>query len=290
MSTPSANDLYRIAQTHIRAGQPVFPCRSVYESPKRKAKAPLIPRGLNAASTDIRQVKSWWSQFRNAAVGIPTGIVWDVLDVDIKDDRDGRVHLPFLQRIGLLNGCQKVARTPSGGWHLYFHAAKGLTNKASATLGLDVRAAGGYVIAPGSYIDQTEDPDAGYAGLYEEIGDTTGATDEPLLWDLIVSSLQPVDTVSRKPITLLPSERRASLAALREWLANREKGERNNALHWAVCRCIDSNLDPNELVEPALLIGLGEDEINLTIDAALRRAGLKAEDMDTEAEAMFGRD
>lgn len=278
MSAPSANAMFRAAQSIIRTGQPVFPCKVFGE----KAKAPFIKYGLNAASTDLAQVKQWWSEHRGAAIGIPTGIKWDVLDVDVKDDRDGRVHLPYLQRLGLLNGCQKVAQTPSGGWHLYFHAAPGLTNRASATLGLDVRAKGGYVLAPPSYI---ETPD--YSGPYVDHGDTTNSTAEPLYWDLIVSSLHPLDSVTKKPIPILPSERRASLAALREWVSIREAGERNNALHWAVCRCIDSNLDPHELVEPAVLSGLTEDEVLLTIDSALRRAGLKAEEMDSEAEAMF---
>lgn len=279
MTPPDANTMYRAAQSLVRSGQPVFPCKILGP----KAKAPFIRNGLLGATLDRAQVKAWWSEHRSAAIGIPTGIVWDVLDVDSKGKSDGRVHLPYLQRLGLLNGCQKVSQTPSGGWHLYFRAAQGLTNKASATLGLDVRAKGGYVLAAPSWVDDGDKS----VGFYVDHGDTTGSTDEPLLWDLIASSLQPVDTISRKPIPILPSERRASLASLREWVSIREAGERNNALHWAVCRCIDNNLDPNELIEPALLSGLSEDEVTLTINAALRRAGLRAEDLDTEGEALF---
>lgn len=280
--TPSAKDLYRAEREYLKQGQPVFPCRAVDLDDRRKAKAPLIPRGLLAASRNLDEVKAWRRNHRTAAIGIPTGILWDVLDVDVKRDEDGRVHLPYLQRLGLLNGCQRVVRTPSGGWHLYFKAAAGLTNRASASLGLDVRAKGGYVLAPPSYIKTDE-----YEGVYEDHGEPDNHTDEPLLWDLIVSSLAPVDADTRQPVSLLPSERRASIAALREWVSIRQAGERNNALHWAVCRCIDNNIDPNELVEAALLSGLTEAEVDLTISAALRRAGLKAEEMDTEAEALF---
>lgn len=280
MSAPSPNDLYRAAQALIREGQPVFPCHAKGE----KAKAPMTKHGLNDATLDLAQIKRWWKSHGDAALGIPTGIVWDVLDVDVKDDRDGRVHLPYLQRLGLLNGCQKVVRTPSGGWHLYFKAASGLTNKARAALGLDVRARGGYVIAPPSYI-WTDD----YEGAYEDIGPTEGATDEPLLWDLIHSTLAPIDTDTNKPVQLLGYERSSSLAALRGWLSERMPGERNNALHWAVCRCIDNGIDPNELVEVAIMLGLGEDEVLLTVDSALKRAGVKREQLATEAEALFGR-
>lgn len=275
---PTNKSLYRAARALAESGQPVFPCKATGE----KAKAPLIQGGLLSASTDPDQIKGWWRNHKGAAIGIPTGAVWDVLDVDVKDGRDGRVHLPFLNRLGLLNGCKRVVRTPSGGWHLYFKAAPGATNHANAALGLDMRASGGYVLAPPSYIDTGE-----YAGSYFDAGPTEGSTDEHLMWDLIVSALVPVDEDSRKPIAVLPSERRASLAALREWVANLQPGERNNGLHWAVCRCLDNRLDPHELVEPAILAGLGEDEILLTVRSAIRRAGLTVGDLETEAEALF---
>lgn len=277
MTTPT-KELYKAARVLARADQPVFPCHPLGE----RAKAPLTKNGLHDASIDPEQIKRWWTTHRAAAIGMPTGIIWDVLDVDTKGEVDGRGHLPYLQDLGLLNGCKRVARTPSGGWHLYFPAATGITNKASASLGLDVRALGGYVLAPPSYIE-TDD----YVGLYEDMGETTGSTDDPLLWDLIVSSLAPVNSATKKPVELLPSERRHSVAALREWMMNRQSGERNNALHWAVCRCIENGIDPHEMVEPAIDAGLNEDEILATVQSALKRAGLMATDLDTEAEALF---
>lgn len=288
MSAPSANALYHEAQRLVKAGQPVFPCHSVTKSEKIKAKAPIgsfVKNGLKEATLDVSTIKRWIkTRDGDLALGLPTGIVWDVLDVDIKDSADGRIHLPYLNRLGLLNGCKFVVRTPSGGWHLYFKAAKGLTNKArGASLGLDVRAKGGYVLAPPSFIDDRE----GSTGCYLNMGETKGSTDDPLLWDLIVSALSPMDTEANKPVPLLPSERRASVASLREWLSVRQAGERNNALHWAVCRCIESGIDPHEMVEPALLIGLEEHEILLTINSALKRAGVKAEELVSEVEAMF---
>jgi hypothetical protein len=281
---PSASALYRAAQGLVKAGQPVFPCRS--GGPK--VKAPMTKRGLHDATLDLDQIKAWWRAHRTAALGIPTGIVWDVLDVDVKRDVDGRRHLPSLQHLGLLNGCQFVVRTPSGGWHLYFKAApKGtLSNRASATLGLDVRSHGGYVIAPPSYIDATE-TDSPYTGAYEYIGDTIGGTEEPLNWDLIVSALAPIDTETKKPISLLGLTEGRNVAHLRHWLSQRQAGERNNALHWAVCRCIENGVDPTELVEVALMLGLDEDEVMLTINSALRRSGVDKSTLKSEAETLF---
>lgn len=280
MSAPSAKVLRKAALKLAKSGQPVFPCRTEGE----KAKRPFTRNGLKDATTDPEQIERWWKhQHKKAAIGLPTGIEWDVLDVDVKAAVDGRVHLPYLNRLGLLNGCQRVAQTPSGGWHLYFKATPGLTNKANVALGLDVRALGGYVLAPPSYIETDE-----YEGSYVDHGLTTGASDDPLLWDLIVSALNPINVEKKEPVPLLPSERRASVAHLREWLLNRQSGERNNALHWAVCRCIDNGIDPHEMLEPAIEIGLGEEETLATISSALRRAGVKAEDLQSEADALFG--
>jgi hypothetical protein len=264
----------------VKAGQPVFPCHPTGE----KAKRPMTKHGFKDATTDWEQIERWWSKRPDAAIGIPTGIIYDVLDVDVKADTDGRAHLPYLHRLGLLDGCVRLARTPSGGWHPYFPANSALTNKArGADLGLDVRAGGGYVLASPSYVNDGDRS----VGYYEDLGPTEEPAKEPLLWDLIVSALNPINTTSNKPVELLPSERRASVAALREWLLNRATGERNNSLHWAVCRCIDNGIDPHEMVEPALYIGLAEDEVLLTIQSALKRAGVKAKDLNSEAEAMF---
>lgn len=276
---PSPNDLYRAAQALIRLGQPVFPCYSSGE----RAKRPLTRNGFHDATTDREQVKRWWRKYGDAAIGIPTGVKWDVLDVDIKNDSDGRSHLVRLHRLGLLNGCKRVVRTPSGGWHLYFRATPGLTGTANAGLGLDVRAAGGYVLAAGSFIETDS-----YAGFYTDEGETTGSTDDPLLWSLIRNDLAPINSDDNKPIHVPDHERRASLASLRKWLSERRQGERNNSFHWAVHRCIENGIDPHELAEVAELIGLTNEEITKTIGSALTRAGVDVSELKSEAEALFG--
>lgn len=276
----TTKELYRAARKLAQDGQPVFPCKTLGD----KAKAPYTKSGVLDATTEKDQIHAWWKRLGPAAIGIATGVQWDVLDVDVKNNVDGRIHLPKLQRLGLLDGCKRVVRTPSGGYHLYFKHSPGLTNKSMQPLGLDVRAKGGYVLAPPSVIEVVG---TGTLAAYEDLGETEDSTDDPLLWSLIVATLSPHNTLTKKPVELLPSERRASVAHLREWVANRQPGERNNALHWAVCRCIESGIDPHELAEAASLTGLEDHEIHLTINSALRRAGLRAEDLDTEAEAMF---
>lgn len=291
MSAPSAQALYREVQRLIRSGQPVFPCKSGLEGDPRKAKAPLgseVKNGVKDATLDLAVAKGWWQRNRTAAIGIPTGILWDVLDVDVKEDSDGRAHLYELCKLGLLNGCHRVVRTPSGGLHLYFRAFPGLTNKGrAASLGLDVRALGGYVLAPGSYIDAENADGVRYSGYYVELDAPIGHDNSPLYWDHIVNNLAPRNDVTNKPIDLLPSERRASIASLREFVSDLSRGERNNGFFWAICRCVENGIDPNELRDPASLIGLDDEEIDKSIGSALKRAGLTVDDVVSEAEALF---
>lgn len=286
---PSGTDLYKAARTLAKEGQPVFPCYSENEmvnGREHRAKAPMTKNGLRDATTDKAQIKRWWTKRPDAAIGIPTGIMWDVLDVDVKHDADGRVHLPRLMRHGLLNGCQRLVKTPSGGWHLYFRSNPAIRNRSSANLGLDVRGDGGYVLAPPSFIDDDENS----IGVYERMDDPVGSTDEPLLWDLITATLKPVNTTTGADIPLLPIERKVSLGRLKDWLMARQAGERNNALHWAVRRCLDNGLDPFELEEVALHIGLEEAEVKATIVGAIRRTGVDPSELLTEGEALFGTD
>lgn len=292
MSKPSANDLYHAAQRYIAQGQPVFPCSARGAQAKRPVGS-LVPHGFKDATLDKNVVKGWIKTLGDdLALGLATGVLWDVLDVDIKDSADGRKHLTRLNTLGLLNGCQRVVRTPSGGWHLYFNTALGITSKArSATLGLDVRGLGGYVLAPPSFLVDAGDNKV--TGPYEDHGVPDKSMldesehDAPLYWDLIVKELSPVNNDTGEPMRLLPSERQASVASLREFVANLQVGERNNGFFWAVNRCIENGIDPNEMAEPASLIGLSDDEVSKSIDSALTRAGVRVEQLDSEAEALF---
>lgn len=278
MSAPTNRELYRAARLLARDGQPVFPVRASGE----RAKRPFTKNGLLDASDDPDQIKEWWTRHKGAAIGITTGVQYDVLDVDTKGEVDGRQHLPFLNRVGLLDGCKKVVRTPSGGWHLYFTPDPALTNRTKVDIGMDVRAAGGYVLAAPSHLVTDE-----YEGSYEDHGAPEHSTDEPLLWDQIVNALAPQNTQTKKPVTLLAMERQHSVAHLRGWLLERRFGERNNSLHWAVWRCIDNGIDPYELADVASEIGLEDDEINLTINSALKKAGVTVDELESEVDAMF---
>ncbi len=44
---------------------PVFPCKP--------DKRPLTRNGFKDATCDVNQIKSWWQQYPDALIGVPTG-------------------------------------------------------------------------------------------------------------------------------------------------------------------------------------------------------------------------
>jgi hypothetical protein len=153
------NQLLAAALRYAAAGWPVFPCRP-------GSKKPLTRRGFTDATTDPAVIRAWWARWPDANVAIATGAPGpDVLDVDNGDD-SGWSAFNRLQRRGLLAGAFAFVRTRSGGLHAYY---AGTGQRCTAKIGgaaLDYRAAGGYVLAPPSYVDADA---KGAAGRYEVI-------------------------------------------------------------------------------------------------------------------------
>ncbi len=93
-----------------------------------------------------QEIKKWWKDRPNANIGIITGRISDlvVLDVDTKRGGDAKqIHescpTPF------------IARTGGGGYHLYYRfPSSGDYRNSTGSDGVDVRAEGGYVVAPPS--------------------------------------------------------------------------------------------------------------------------------------------
>ncbi|MET9963058.1 bifunctional DNA primase/polymerase [Streptomyces sp. NPDC006326] len=142
--------------------------------------------GFHAATTDLRTVRTWWKAEPRFGIGVatgPAGLV--VIDVDAHagslPDRqrllpgipiDDRVDLTGLQSgfdtLALLaahrsrpNPCEDTStlrvRTPSGGMHIWYRAPKdgprfrcssGSSSRVALAWQVDVRAVGGYIVAP----------------------------------------------------------------------------------------------------------------------------------------------
>jgi len=93
------------------------------------------------------QIKNWWKQWSDANIGIVTGVISELAVIDI-DTEEGKEAIQAFIPDSLI---MPVANTPSGGQHLYFKCHDNtLTNNARIITGCDLRANGGYVVAPPS--------------------------------------------------------------------------------------------------------------------------------------------
>src|SRR5262245_57485274 len=62
---------------------PVFPLRPGRKEPLRGS------RGFRDATQNRDRVEAWWTAVPTANIGVPTGIVFDVLDFDVHDGKPG---------------------------------------------------------------------------------------------------------------------------------------------------------------------------------------------------------
>jgi hypothetical protein len=208
---------------------PVFPCRAAENHDKVTGevlgpKTPLTPNGLRGASRRAAIIEEWWRRNPTAMVGTPTGEplgAW-VLDIDVKGNGFGTLEaleheyspLPETRR----------ARTPSGGMHYYWRHVEGVRNRGALGQGIDVRGDGGFVIAPGSAMEDGR--------AYEWLNPEAPIVDAPQwLLDLVVRKAAPATSTpaSRSAI----NDRYVEAAVDRELsaLASTPMGGRNNALN-----------------------------------------------------------
>jgi hypothetical protein len=154
--------------------------------------------GFRAATLDFARIDQWWGSNPGLGVGVacgPAGLV--VIDIDAHEqplpDRDRLLPgIPVADSVdltGLANGFHTLGvlaalrgerspehdestlrvRTPSGGLHVWYRALPGHTWQCSSGSSpsralawqVDVRAHGGYIVAPGTVTD---------AGIYRPLG------------------------------------------------------------------------------------------------------------------------
>jgi Bifunctional DNA primase/polymerase, N-terminal len=125
-------------------GLPVFPCGL--------NKQPAIPgdaggHGYLDASTDPTTVRALFSHHAARLIGLPTGTPSGLAVVDIDLPRHDEAQAWWHEHRQELRHTS-AWRTRSGGLHLYFRHPPGLRcSQGKLAPGVDVRAAGGYVIA-----------------------------------------------------------------------------------------------------------------------------------------------
>jgi hypothetical protein len=118
------------------------------------SKLPMLPGWQHAATNEAATVTAWWTETPAAGIGIATGAPVFVLDVDTANGKAGAASLAALiAQHGPLPQTL-TSRTASGGLHYYFASAEPIRNSAGKVGdGLDIRGAGGFVVAPPTIID-----------------------------------------------------------------------------------------------------------------------------------------
>jgi hypothetical protein len=159
MATGQVNDTrnprLEAALSYARRGWHVFPCLA-------GLKVPATERGFYDATTDQVQIERWWTDNPHWNVAIATGASGlAVIDVDPA----GLAHwdkllADFPDLAEAARGAPRVV-TPRDGFHIYLKG-DGPTTTSKLTPGIDTRGAGGYVLAPPSYVN-----DGKSKGAYE---------------------------------------------------------------------------------------------------------------------------
>jgi len=154
----------RAALAHAARGWRVFPLRA-------GDKRPAIKDWEARATCDSARIRRAWLRHPRLNIGIACGPS-DLVVIDLDTSDHGSVRPAEWDRPGIRDGVDVLAalaanhdqplpwetlstQTPSGGEHLYFTAPAGYRIRNSAgRLGwlIDVRAAGGYVVAAGSVV------------------------------------------------------------------------------------------------------------------------------------------
>ncbi len=234
-------------------------------------------RGFMDATTDINLIFECWSLTPMANVAIRTGVMVDVLDVDVRADGNGFDALERLQRAGLLGKPIARASTRNGGLH-HVYATSGSTCRSWKVHHVDLKAAGGYIVAPPSVVPCDDGVQGPGKYTWLEFGEWSGSPlDVPAIEAFLNPRLrvvEPSDAGFDWSAFNQPGGDRGD--ALVRWVAKRAEGERNAGLYWAAKRAELAGVmtaDLKErLVDAAVQTGQTRREAEATVASGIRNA------------------
>lgn len=151
---------------------------------KPNSKQPATVHGLNDWFDNPESAREFWSKCPNHNIGIVCGVPSHgllVLDVDVGDDKDGRKTIKAWEVAHGELPETAMSITGSGGRHyLYRTNRTTIRPSTNATLGVDVRSDGSYIVAPPSV-----HPNGTLYEWWESPMDTPPATADGTVYDFL---------------------------------------------------------------------------------------------------------
>ena len=148
MAAPADNPNLTSALNLATAGLPVFPA-----GPDKR---PLLAGWQEKATTEEEQLRKWWDTHPAAVPAIVVGRA-GLIVIDCDRHPGGNDGIEAFNRLLSTNGGNladvPMTKTARGGAHLFFKQPKGKAlgnGRGDLPDGIDVRGAGGFVIAPGA--------------------------------------------------------------------------------------------------------------------------------------------
>lgn len=155
---PARSPNLESALAYASRGWPVLPlhtptetgCSCRHPECRHIGKHPRTEHGLFDASTDEAVIRQWWTRWPDANIGVATGTASGLVVLDIDPRQAGNETLADLERGhgALPHTVESV--TGGGGRHTFFRHPDGHTKSRNLAPGIDIKADGGYVVAPPS--------------------------------------------------------------------------------------------------------------------------------------------
>jgi hypothetical protein len=256
-------------------GIPVFPV-AVRQDGSKLDKQPVVA-WRTASTTDASTLAGWWNgPYSDCVVGIDLGKV-GLLVVDADRHFGGADGVAAFRELakGRSLADHPVTCTPSNGLHFFFKQPEPPLGNGRGRLpaGLDVRGAGGLVVAPGSVWQGRE---WGAHPNYPHLIDAYGAA-IPVVPGWLHEILLPPPRPERRDWQIAGSS--ARLRSLVRTVVEAAEGERNCILFWAACRAseivqareLSAGFVFDVLVDAAARAGLPQAEARRTVQSGLRR-------------------
>jgi hypothetical protein len=185
----------------------------------------LTCHGFYAATRDPDRITAMHNRVPGGLLAIRTGRICDLAVIDIDPRNGGAIDRDLMPPT-------RAVRTGSGGWHLYYrHPGGALAAKLRDHPGVDIKADGGYVVAPPSIHPSTRQP-------YRRIGDRE-VSEMPRALAELSRPVEPAPTATPAG-TVTPLHRGAGisdpaalLAANLAAIANAPEGTRRHAVYGA---------------------------------------------------------